>query len=175
VLPYRWHDGTEQEFASSRNALLAAPRRHPSPEHPFTLSPSSLGRLRAGTRLVLRWNALRHSRNRPEPVIAVVAAGERWHGATGPLRVAVEDLVGAGAVLGALADFAADLALSPEAMAAVAAVGRADSALDTFLASCTSGRELIERSFAVDVTIAAALDVSDLAPVLVDDELRAKF
>ena len=35
---------------------------------------------------------------RDDEAVAVVAAGERWRGATGPLRPAIEDHLGAGAL-----------------------------------------------------------------------------
>jgi 2-phosphosulfolactate phosphatase len=90
--------------------------------------------------------------------VAIIAAGERWRdsgNATGSLRPALEDLIGAGAILDALS-----LARpSPEALAAIAAY-RAASDLGQWLRECASGRELIERGRAADVALAAQANVS---------------
>jgi 2-phosphosulfolactate phosphatase len=91
--------------------------------------------------------------------VGVVAAGERRP--DGGLRPAVEDLVGAGAVLWALGGRP-----SPEARAAVAAFLDAAADLPALLAGCASGRELAARGRAVDLPLAAAHDVSRVVPVL---------
>ena len=95
--------------------------------------------------------------------IAVVAAGEEG-------RPAVEDLLGAGAVLAALDPSAAVSApaCSPDAAAARAAFVAARPRLADVLAGCDSARELEARAFGDDVTDAAALDVSTAVPVLRD-------
>lgn len=93
--------------------------------------------------------------------IAVIPAGERW--GDGSLRPAVEDLIGAGAVIEALG-------FDGEAEAVVArdAFRCARPHLKATLLNCRSGRELIEREHELDVEIAAELDVSHCAPVLRD-------
>jgi 2-phosphosulfolactate phosphatase len=91
--------------------------------------------------------------------VGVVAAGERR--ADGSLRPAVEDLVGAGAVLHALGGRP-----SPEARAAVAAFRDAAADLPATLAGCASGRELAARGHAADLRLAAELDVSRVVPRL---------
>ena len=96
--------------------------------------------------------------------VGVVAAGERWKGSTGPLRVALEDLLGAGAVLSMFDR----LDLSPEARVAVAAWHDAESDLLDRLRACHSGRELLDRGRPDDVVLAAQAHVSDLVPVLRD-------
>ncbi len=170
--------------ARAIGATLASPNRGaPGP----TLSPASLGSLHAGERLLLpspngaacallaaeagtmvivgclrnagvvgRFAATRSG------TTAIVAAGERWP--DGGLRPAVEDLLGAGAILAAF-DRAA---LSPEARAAVAAFRDASRDLPSALIESASGRELAERGFEADVRLAAELDATDLVPVLVD-------
>ncbi|MGH8975220.1 MAG: 2-phosphosulfolactate phosphatase, partial [Acidimicrobiia bacterium] len=97
--------------------------------------------------------------------VGVVPAGERWHGNTGPLRPALEDLLGAGALLAALAPAAP----SPEARAAMATFAGAAPDLTRRLEDCASGRELIDAGFAADVRLAAELDVSPVAPHLAGD------
>ena len=97
------------------------------------------------------------------PVIAVIAAGERWP--DGTLRAAVEDLWGAGAVIAAL-DRLGVTALSPEARSAAAAWHAIEATLDRALASCSSGTELAAAGFSADVAIAGELDASGCVPVL---------
>ncbi|MFN3215250.1 MAG: 2-phosphosulfolactate phosphatase [Acidimicrobiales bacterium] len=191
---------------------------------PWSLSPASLTTIEAGTRLVLpspNGSALTFGakdagagevlvaclRNASATaracvdadVVAVIAAGERWRGATGPLRPALEDLLGAGAVIDALTALrtrnsnrnsdsdeerpgvderprlespTGDRDPSPEAMAAAAAFRDARADLEARLAACGSGRELIDRGFGADVDLAAALDVSTVVAVLDGPELR---
>src|SRR5262249_11086756 len=107
-----------------------------------------------------------HEAQRQGGRITVIAAGEHWP--DGQLRPAVEDLLGAGAVVSALAG-----RRSPEAETAQRAFEPTRSRLREVLAGCTSARELIERGFADDVDIAAAWDVSHCAPMLVDGAYRA--
>jgi 2-phosphosulfolactate phosphatase len=95
--------------------------------------------------------------------VAVIAAGENG-------RPAVEDVLGAGAVLAAL-DPAASISApccSPDAAAARAAFVAARPRLADVLSECDSGRELAARGQADDITEAAALDVSGVVPVLRD-------
>jgi len=194
VLPYRWKDDAAAVYAAEREATLAVGRFEALDEtRPgfVSLSPASL---RAATdlhRLVLPspngsaisfaladraatvvGASLRNrtavadwlrARLRPGEAVAVVAAGERW-GYDGSLRPALEDLLGAGAVLAALG--LADL--SPEAAAAVAAFRdvAARDAVATTLRACSGGQELIAKGFGDDVEVAAELDTSPWVPVL---------
>jgi 2-phosphosulfolactate phosphatase len=99
--------------------------------------------------------------------VGVIAAGERL-GDSGTWRAAVEDLIGAGAVLAAL-DPAASISApgcSPEAAAARAAFVAARPRLVDALAGCVSGRELAHAGFGDDVSAAAQFDVSAAVPVL---------
>jgi len=95
-------------------------------------------------------------------VVSVIAAGERWRGATGPLRPAYEDLLGAGAVVAALGTEGA----SPEARAAAAVFADARPDLRELVMACGSGIELIDRGALADVELAAELDISDIVPTL---------
>ena len=97
----------------------------------------------------------------PERPVAVLAAGERWPG--GSLRPALEDLLGAGALI---CDQHAQGRgpLSAEAAAAKASYeGTAD--LAHAVAVGASGRQLIAMGFAEDVGIATDEDASALVPV----------
>jgi 2-phosphosulfolactate phosphatase len=97
--------------------------------------------------------------------VVVVAAGERWD-RDGSLRPALEDHLGAGAVLSALARLGYLAAMSPEACAALAVFRAAESHLYGWMTQCVSGRELIDRGFGSDVEVAADLDASSTVPVL---------
>jgi 2-phosphosulfolactate phosphatase len=102
--------------------------------------------------------------------VVVIGAGERWGTAADApaLRPAVEDLLGAGAVLRALRVLTgvAPDRVSPEARAAMAAFDEARDDLPGWLLASTSGRELVGRGRRDDVVAAAALDVEAIAPVL---------
>ena len=152
-------------------------------ERPYSLSPASLTSIPPGTRLVLaspngaticadaeelgavviagclrNAAAVAAAAARAGSVVGVVAAGERWP--DGSLRPAIEDLLGAGLILAALAGEP-----SPEARAAIAT---AEAVTLDDLRSCASARELIERGFAEDVELALERDVSTAVPLLRD-------
>lgn len=98
--------------------------------------------------------------------IAVIAAGElpsRDRGA--PLRFAVEDLLGAGAVIDALGARGIDHT-SPEAAAAAEAFRGLRLAARHLLTASGSGQELIERGSRDEVLAAADVDASTVVPVL---------
>ena len=105
--------------------------------------------------------------------IAVIAAGERWP--DGRLRVAVEDLIGAGAVLEAIDPSAASSPPcgSPEALAARAAFVDARPALAATVGATASARELVARGHGRDVEIALELGRARCAAQLVDDAFVA--
>ena len=188
VLPYRWRDGGAHEYARGAGALLAGGKRHPTPDEPYTLSPSSLLTIPHGTLLVLpspngstlaqtaaelgpvvltgclrNASAVAAAARSVGGVVTIIAAGERWDDGDA-LRPSWEDLIGAGAILRALAAAAP----SPEALAAIAAFDSAAANLPDLLHDCASGRELVERGFGNDVALAAELDVSRAVPVLSD-------
>jgi 2-phosphosulfolactate phosphatase len=190
VIPYRFRDATAAAHARGIGATLAAADRSgPGP----TLSPASLTALRRGERLVLpspngatcaslaaeagpsvvagclrNAGAVARFATSRGGTTAVIAAGELWP--DGGLRPAVEDLIGAGAIL---AGMDAE-AMSPEARAAVAAFGAARDDLLGALTGSASGRELVDRGFSDDVAIAGLLDVTDLVPVLEDGMFRGQ-
>lgn len=84
-------------------------------------------------------------------------SGERWP--DGSLRPALEDWLGAGAILRWLRG-----RRSPEADAAVALFDAHSDRLVETLDACGSGRELDGRGHARDKLIAGALDVSSCVP-----------
>jgi len=95
--------------------------------------------------------------------VTLIACGERWKedSEDGRLRVAIEDYLGAGAVLSAIA-----AEKSPEARVCEAAFRASKLELAEILAGCGSGLELCERGFEDDVLRAAELDCYDSVPVL---------
>jgi len=180
VYPYRWKDDSARRFAMSKRALLAGSRKEPG----FSLSPSSLLAISAGTALVLPspngsalsldvdrlptfTACLRNARQVARCAasrgrrIAVIAAGERWE--DGSIRPCVEDLAGAGAVLSQLPG-----TRSPEAEVAISAFLAARARLWETLSRCSSGRELVEAGFANDVALAAEYGVSSAVPMMVE-------
>lgn len=195
VHPYRWHDGTEVAFATERDAVVAERTTSTDPGPPWSLSPASLSSIPDGQALVLpspNGSTLCHvavesgaaavfagclrnasvvagaaHRAAGDEPVAVIAAGERWGGPDGPLRPAIEDQLGAGAILASLA--AAGREPSPEARLAIAAFEAVRASLEEALATCASGRELVDRGMGADVPLAAELDASTIAPRLDGD------
>lgn len=186
VLPYKWHDGSEYDYAAEHDAIVAEKGRWEHVPGRLTLSPESLTKIEPGTRIVLpspngsaqtfgaqeagattvRVACLRNASAVAAAsrggVVSVIAAGERWRGATGPLRPAYEDMLGAGAVISALGTKGA----SPEARAAAAVFNDAKPDLRQLVMGCGSGVELIDKGALADVELAAAHDASDVVPTL---------
>jgi 2-phosphosulfolactate phosphatase len=98
--------------------------------------------------------------------VAVIAAGERWR-EDGSLRPALEDHLGAGAILSAVRR-TGPVRLSPEAEAAAALYDAVAGDLARLLEDAVGGRELGDAGFADDVAVAAEVDASPVVPVLVD-------
>ncbi len=95
--------------------------------------------------------------------VAVIAAGEP--GEKGGIRFCVEDLLGAGAVIDALADVGIDYC-SPEAATASAAFTGLSNATGHLIGASAGGRELAAHGRRPDVDVAIDLDVSSLVPIL---------
>jgi 2-phosphosulfolactate phosphatase len=91
--------------------------------------------------------------------VGVIPAGERWP--DGSLRPAIEDLLGAGAILEALG-----MPLSSESRVARDAFRSAGSELASIIRESVSGRELRESGFPGDVEIALESGASLTAPIL---------
>ena len=191
VYPYKGPREEAQAYADAAGAHLADFNRQT--QLGFSLAPSSLVSVPAGTRLVLpspngstltlsasrgatgdvptfaaclrNVNAVARALGKLGKRISVIAAGERWP--DGTLRPALEDLIGAGAIIHQLGG-----TRSPEAAMAVAAYLHVADDLDATLRQCGSGKELLGRGFAEDVALAAAMNVSDVAPRLVAGAYR---
>jgi 2-phosphosulfolactate phosphatase len=180
VFPFAEQGEAARAFATESGAVCAGARR---PDQ-YSLSPLSLVRARPNERIVLPSpnGAALSLRTGDTPTftaclrnatavaraaaglgrhIAVIAAGERWP--SGNLRPAIEDWLGAGAVVAAL-----DGHRSPEAETACRSFEVVSTRIRSALLECVSGRELVERGFAEDVAIASELNVSTRAPMLRD-------
>jgi 2-phosphosulfolactate phosphatase len=186
VYPAAWRDARAADLAREVDAVLAVGRREVTAEQLWSLSPAALLAAPAPRRLVLPSPngsaiaaaaapgtvvaaCLRNARavaawvsGRSAVPVTVIAAGERWP--DGSLRPALEDLLGAGAVISALVQ-SGGLACSPEATAARAAFEATVSVPDA-VRRCGSGVELITTGYAADVDIAVELDAADVVPVL---------
>lgn len=105
-----------------------------------------------------------------EQGVSVIACGERRSlvAADGPLRFAIEDYLGAGALLSYL-----DLPKSAEARVCQAAFEGSCDALPALLRESTSGWELRHKGLEDDVQYAAQLNALEAVPVLKNGELRA--
>jgi 2-phosphosulfolactate phosphatase len=181
VYPYRWRDESSVAFAESIGGVLARSRRQA--QGGYSLSPVSLLGIPASTRLVLPSpngsalstatgqlptfaGCLRNARAvaaAAEQIgkhVSVIPAGES---ADGGLRFAIEDLIGAGAIISHLSG-----KRSPEAEVAVAAFVSVQNHLLQTLQQCGSGREIIDIGFGSDIDLAAALNQSECAPLLRD-------
>ncbi|MGN8553483.1 UNVERIFIED_CONTAM: 2-phosphosulfolactate phosphatase [Microbacterium sp. SLM126] len=98
--------------------------------------------------------------------IAVIACGERTsRDPDAPVRFAVEDLLGAGAVIDALADLGIDHS-SPEAAVAGEGFRALRGAAKHLLTASGSGRELDLAGARDEVLAAAAVDAASVVPVL---------
>lgn len=175
------HEAAKAE-AEKVGAIAAAPKRAAGGQ--FSLSPASLRDLSPGDRLLLPSpngsrlslaggdtpvlaGCLRNARAVAAKArelagggdIGMIPAGERWPGDT--LRPAIEDLIGAGAIIDALKG-----EMTAEARVARDAWRSAQPDLDAVIRDCLSGRELIDRGFEIDVHLALQAEVSAVAPML---------
>lgn len=182
VYPYRWKDDSAVGFADRIGARLAGGIDPAGP----SLSPVRLTRLHAGDSVVLPSPngstcaaiaadhgatviaaCLRNARavsgwlNERQGAVAVIACGERWP--DGSLRPALEDHLGAGAVLSGL-----NGQPSPEACAAAALWNSQRANLQAAVRSSASGLELHARGWDDDLDYAIDSDASATVPVLTD-------
>lgn len=183
LFPFSLRGEGAARYAAERNAKLAGRRGTP-----LSLSPTSLMEIEPDTRLVLPSpngstiaheaaehgtiliGSLRNRRATAERAvelggpIGIIAAGERWP--DGRLRPALEDQIGAGAIIDLLPG-----TLSPEAEAAHAIFRNVNNNLHSTLQACSSGRELIERGFGSDVDLAAMVDADGMACEMRGEEI----
>ncbi|BAY30281.1 putative lipoprotein [Nostoc carneum NIES-2107] len=181
IYPYQWRDDSAIDYAKSVKAELSQGRWA---KEGYSLSPVSLTKIPAGTRLVIpspngstltlltgntptiagclrNCAAVAKFAQKYGSKISVIAAGEKWE--DGTLRPAFEDLIGAGAILSCLHG-----SLSPEAETAVTTFAAFQHDLLGYLKKCSSGKELIAKGYELDVELAAACNVSECVPLLID-------
>ncbi len=185
---------TEDEDADARAAELGAVRaRHRTGEGgAFTLSPRDYLTLTPGTRIVLPSpngaTCCRRAASAPVVLVGafvnaravaeaaasfgrnvtIVACGERvTSDEDGAIRFAVEDYLGAGAILAS-----AKLTLTVEAEVCAGAFAVSENRLDALLRGCDSGRELRDKGLNDDVAFAVQLNLFDAVPILCEERLK---
>lgn len=197
VFPYRWQASQAESFALENDAALAlgrleagkigAPAPSLSPAGLLTCEPlprlvlpspngSSIAFvLQAGgstiaigclrnAQAVAEWLAAKVGEGRSA---AVIAAGERWSH-DDSLRPALEDHLGAGAILSSLVEMGYGSRMSPEAIVAAELFDAAAHDLDERMRECVGGRELARIGFGDDVVVASALNASTVVPILIN-------
>lgn len=198
VFPYRWKGSQAAAFAAEHDAVLAVGRLEATTVGATvapSLSPASLLECEVVPRLVLpspngstiaatlqgsdsvvAIGCLRNANAVAQRLttaldkgrsVAVIAAGERW-GHDDSLRPALEDHLGAGAIVSGLVARGYGDRLSPEASAAGELFSTSSDHLGTRLRNCVGGRELRSKGFGSDVDVAAELDASSVVPLLVN-------
>lgn len=194
IYPFKYKDDSAAKYAKSIGAELANQDRNSTG---YTLSPLSLKNIPSDTKLVLPspngatlslatgsvqtiCGGLRNAKAVAEYAmsvgknISVIPAGEKWqetfneqYESKGSLRFALEDLVGAGAIISFLKG-----SLSPESKSALAVFESVKNNLKEEIKKCSSGKELIEKGFAEDVNLACEINVSDCVAVLFEGVYR---
>lgn len=181
ILPYGFKDESAKEYAESKGALLASFTRS---RESLSLSPVSINNIIPGTKLVLPspngselslstggtrtlCACLRNSRAVAEYAlsaggnISVIPAGEKWK--NGSMRFALEDYLGAGAVIsylrGNLIGNAEDAMLSYKSF---------KKNIYKTIAKSVSGVELTEKGFDDDIIAACEINASGSLPLLHD-------
>jgi len=186
-------DEDPQAFANRVDAQVAVHRTQASSSHPFSLSPLTYIDMKPNTKVVLSSlngatcsrlahqvpyvivGALLNAKAVGEAVstwvsetnhaVTVLACGERWTEPheDGPLRFAVEDYLGAGAILSQMS-----LDKSPEAQVCQAAFESVEQQIEYIIWACGGAIELRERGFEGDVIHAAKFNLFDVVPLLKD-------
>lgn len=180
VYPFAFKDNRATNYATEIKAVLA----HKRGESKYSLSPESLLDIPNKTKLVLpspngselstlvsgipiftaclrNAKAVALQSSTLSNNIGVVAAGEKWE--DNSIRFAIEDMVGAGAVISCF-----NTELSIEAKAAKLVFDSNEDNIESVLLQSISGQELIDRGYIGDVNIAAKVNVSNVAPRLIN-------
>ena len=184
-------------FAQQVNGEAAVHRFEVPEKGRFSLSPNTFQHLIPGTRVVLASpngaTCSRYAQHVPylfvgtllnaraiaaavsslleehDYSVTVIACGERWTTPSedGELRIAIEDYLGAGAILSYLS-----YEKSPEAQVCEGAFLQVRDQLSALIWECGSGRELRAKGFAEDVEYAAQLNKYEVVPWMHDDHLE---
>lgn len=197
VYPHPWPSPDIESFGRRHRAEVAVRRREVDTDHPWSLSPEHLLSSPIADRLVLpspngsgiaavaggaavvvagclrnasavcSWLTANGYGEENKP-IAVIAAGEQWPG--GQLRPALEDLLGAGAIIAGLPP---RLRRSVEAEAARILWSSLGREAEGILLDCSSGRELAGGGYVADVLLAAETDADETVPLMSDGAFYA--
>ena len=191
VFPFPYgHAAAAETEAARLGAVAASPRSAGGGQ--LSLSPVSLKQIESGARLLLPspngsrlslntgdtptiCGCLRNARavgeeaNRlaGDGTIVVIPAGERWPDQT--LRPAIEDWLGAGAIIAGLSG-----TLNAEADLAAEAYRAAKPRLAQIIRDSRSGRELSGWGYAEDVEVALEANASDVVPVMREVAYQAR-
>lgn len=199
VYPCAWTDDPFA-LADQLGAVAAVSRGQVPEKGQFSLSPPTFNAIEPGTRVVLaspngatcsRYgrvgphllvgallnaqavaNAVTQLLATPDLNVTMLACGERWRQPSedGELRFAIEDYLGAGAIISGLPD---SVSRSPEADLCASAFRSVGDGLRDVLWESGSGRELREVGYPQDVEHCAQLNVFDTVPRMVNDWLIA--
>ena len=197
IYPCSVDEATSNELARRVGGEVAIGWHGSATPSRFTLSPSSYLAIEPGTRVVLPSpngatccqygnstpalfvGALVNAQAVAEAIsqlltasnlnVTILACGERWRvpAEEGVLRFALEDYVGAGAIISAL-----PFPQTVEAHACMATFRAMQDHLEDVLWECESGEELRTKGLGEDVRHAAHLDIYDTAPVLRGERLE---
>jgi 2-phosphosulfolactate phosphatase len=184
--------------AQTRATECAVNRRDVPAKGRFSLSPLTYSTLEPGTRVALAspngatcsryagevshllvgalvnaravGRAVTHLLDTTNSDVTVLACGERWQTPSeeGELRFAVEDYLGAGAILSYLPH-----AKSPESQVCEGAFRHAQSTLEEIVWECSSGQELRIKGYAEDVRHSLQVNIYLSVPVLRNGRLEA--
>ncbi|OYW01775.1 MAG: hypothetical protein B7Z58_10355 [Acidiphilium sp. 37-64-53] len=182
IIPFPHGDATSAAEAARQAGALCAARR--SQSGGYSLSPHSLTTIAPGTKLLLPSpngatitlaagttpilaGCLRNATATARAAqtianggaIGIIPAGERWADHT--IRPAIEDWLGAGAIIDAL-----NLPLDAESETARATFRALRPALHTIISQSRSGQELITRGYQADITLATDHDSSSTACIM---------
>lgn len=135
-------------------------------DHPAAIVAGSLRNAAA----VARWALDRQGDKGDRFTVAVIASGEPREDAS--TRFSLEDLLGAGAIIDALASVGIDYC-SPESAAAAAAFAGLRNATGALISASASGRELTAEGREAEVKLAIAIDSETAVPVLREFSFRA--
>ncbi len=189
IYPYIWKDDSAIKYAKNLNAELADFKRKYTDG--YSLSPTSLIDIDPKTKLVLpspNGSTLSLSTGKTITIcgclrnakavatyakklgnkISIVPAGEQWEDKT--LRVAFEDLIGAGAIISYLKG-----TLSPESKTGLSLFQKYEETLFEEIKTCSSGKELIERGFQKDLSLACELNSSNNVPILTENFFKGQI
>lgn len=190
IHPCAWADDPE-ELARRVGGEAAMKRRVASSPSRFSLSPLSFLGAEPGTRVVLASpngatcsrfaasvphlfvgallnaaavaSAVSRLLDGSDRCVTLLACGERWPTPSedGELRMAIEDYLGAGAILAGIA-----YDKSPEVRACEGAFQHLQGDLEAVLLACGSGRELLGKGCGEDVRHSARLNLYDSVPIM---------